>query len=434
MFRTTAIAIALLSTVSTARAVPPDPSTLAIPAGDLAKSRQLVQQLGSEEFVEREQAEDALEKMGRLARLALLEGVNTSPNPEIRTRCAALLPKAASLDLKARLDVFLADVDGKYQHDLPGWNQFRAVVAREWSLFGFVVSRDPALDKAARSVFVELIGSPVNKSLILAVAMRPAELSSVVIGRRQELYFEKYGRVAPGFGQGVAVVSTTRKDPTPEDIAALLFAETLAPQSTSRVPRQISISTLILSSNFSSVASRESDDKGRVYQAIAAAWFESRFNPIDQYQGMNLANQLGMPEQAIRLAARLLTNPVSPIQYRGLAASTISRLGNKQHIPLLEGAFEDTGVINNRVVVRGFNGGNAVANQGVQVRDVALAISIQLAGQSPEDYGFSDQQKATDGTAPPGVNYSYTRYYLTDDKRAAAFEQWKAWWARNKGK
>ena len=79
--------------------VSPDPKSLAVPDEALSKARELVQQLGSEQFHEREQAERDLEKMGRTARAALLEGVNNDPSPEVRSRCHALLPRATALEM-----------------------------------------------------------------------------------------------------------------------------------------------------------------------------------------------------------------------------------------------------------------------------------------------------------------------------------------------
>ena len=58
--------------------------------------RALVRQLGSEEYDEREDAQKQLAARGRSARAALLEGVNTNPDPEIRSRCAQLLPAASA--------------------------------------------------------------------------------------------------------------------------------------------------------------------------------------------------------------------------------------------------------------------------------------------------------------------------------------------------
>ena len=53
--------------------------------------------------------------MGRFARPALIEGATGDPDPEVRARCHELLPRATAIEMKARLDAFLADADGKYE-------------------------------------------------------------------------------------------------------------------------------------------------------------------------------------------------------------------------------------------------------------------------------------------------------------------------------
>ena len=166
----------------------PDPKSLEIPADELSRARELVQQLGSDQYATREKAEQELARMGRLARPVLLEAANTDPNQEVRARCSSLLPKATALDLKARIDVFLADAEGKYEHDLPGWHQFRGVLREEWSLFGFDVWSDRSLDKPARAVFAEIIASPDNRQIMMAAGGSKTELASIASARRQELY------------------------------------------------------------------------------------------------------------------------------------------------------------------------------------------------------------------------------------------------------
>ncbi len=69
------------------------------------------------------------------ARLCSMAGTST---PTRRfARCNALLPKANAEEFQARLDTFLADTEGKYEHSLPGWRQFRAVVRGEVTMFGW---------------------------------------------------------------------------------------------------------------------------------------------------------------------------------------------------------------------------------------------------------------------------------------------------------
>ena len=94
-------------------AASPDPKDLTIPSVELSKARELVRLLASEVYKEREQAQDDLAQMGRLARPALLEALTTDPNPEIRTRTSRLLPRAEAADLQARIETFLADAEAK---------------------------------------------------------------------------------------------------------------------------------------------------------------------------------------------------------------------------------------------------------------------------------------------------------------------------------
>jgi hypothetical protein len=395
-------------------AVSPDPKTLIVPPGELSKSRELVHKLGSEEYAEREEAEQALAKMGRMAWPALLEGLNANPSPEVRHRCEALLPKATALEMKARFEVFLADVDGKYEHDLPGWNQFRAVVCNEWNLFGHRISADRSLEKAARSVFVELFATSANRNVVMATSPSTKDLDAVVVYRRRELGDPRRGRIGK-----VAANAVARREPTAEDVAALLFAESLARQTKS----QGGISSVNGSTSAFSSQVLRTDEKGKVYKAIVSAWMESRADPLDLFEAMRLAPAMGLSKDlSSRLAARLFAAQKAPFTVRGNAAMALARTGGREHIPLLEKSFEDVSV---EPMTRPNIGIN---NNVIQIRDIALAVSIQLAGEKLTDYGFIEQFKANAGEE----SYSYTRFYLPNEKRAEAFEKWKKWWAKNK--
>lgn len=82
-----ALALALILAAGSSRAASPDPADLEVPPELQVKSRALVRRLGSEEFAEREEAQKQLAALGRLARPALLDGANASPDPEVRFRC-----------------------------------------------------------------------------------------------------------------------------------------------------------------------------------------------------------------------------------------------------------------------------------------------------------------------------------------------------------
>ena len=404
----------------------PDPKSLEVPADELSRARELVQQLGSDQYTTREKAEQELAKMGRLARPVLLEAANTDPNQEVRARCSSLLPKATALDLKARIDVFLADADGKYEHDLPGWHQFRGVLREEWSLFGFDVWSDRSLDKPARAVFAEIIASPENRQIMMAAGGSKSELASIASARRQELYAQKFPRAMVIGGRVVQPNRNLRRDPTVDDIATLLFVESLVPSRL--VPRNASIASLITASGFTNSA-RDTDDRGRVLLALASAWIDSRSDPIDMYQTMTIARNLGLTEQGCRLGIKLLSTAGVVGSYRGLAASNLASIGNKDHIPLLDKALADSTVaytIRENAVGRAIN---ERPTHDVQVRDMALAVAVILSRQKLEDYGFVDNFASAGGISSTG--YTYSRHYIPAEKRDAMHKKWKDWRAKN---
>lgn len=404
----------LVAASAPSSAVSPDPKTLIVPPGQLKKAQDLVRKLGSEVFADREEAEEALAALGRLARPALLEGVTTNPNAEVRTRCEGLLPRATAQEMRARMEVFLADVQGNYEHDLPGWNQFRAKVCGIHTLLGIRVSGDRPLQKAAKAVFVDLISNPENKAIVLATSCRESELNALVINRRMVLSGTQV-RVRGN----LAVAGAVRRETTVDDVAALLFAESFATQQVAgRVPRQISVTSMISRSGFSTAA-RDTDGKSRVYKAIAAAWLESRNNPLDLYQGINLATSIGLSDLSLRMAVRLIEMPGAPVPYRANSVYLLTQSGNRDFIKVLEKSFNDTGEV---VVFRGGPGG-AVEQKSIQMRDVALAACIELAGQNPKEFGFADCSE----------RFAYpSQYQLTDDNRAPAFEKWNAWRTKHK--
>jgi len=384
----------LLLFVAPAFGSSPNPKDLAIPPGDLTRSKTLVAQLASEVYEEREEAQDELAKMGRLAFPALVEGLNANPSPEVRSRCLSLIPRAASADLQARLATFLADAEGKYEHDMPGWNEFKKLAG------GSAVSR---------STFVELLKDPANRSLVLGVTGSSHELGRAIATRKQDIYQMRFPRTP----------NTTRKEQTIPDIISLMFAESHV--ESKHIPRGIS-TTAIYNTVGLSAALGDGSEKATVYRSVAARWFETRDDPASMYQAMTQATTLGMKEQGNTLAAKLVSAKAGITTYRIYAAFALARNGAKQHLAALETAFTDEAALNigGRVV----NG--KIEQQQIQVRDMALVAALLLTEQDTDEYGFTQQSKNT------GSQFSYTNWRMPEDKRKAAFEKWKAWREKNK--
>src|SRR5262245_44147231 len=111
----------------------------AVPSSQESDAQKLVRQLGDESFAIRQAAYKKLQELGKDAVSALQEGARHA-DPEIRRQCNSLLKPLEGSALQARLDAFVADKQGKAEHDLPGWKTYCKVVGS---------------DAAARSFFIE---------------------------------------------------------------------------------------------------------------------------------------------------------------------------------------------------------------------------------------------------------------------------------------
>lgn len=405
---------ALLAPAGAAEPTPPvnpNPKSLEVSQQELSKARELVQRLGNEEYREREDAERELAAMGRLARAALLDGANLNPDPEIRARCTGLLPKAISLEMKARINAFLADTESKYDHDLPGWHKLRAVVRGEFKMFGWTHVARPDADKIARELFIEFMKAPGGRKLLVAVGGPPGELGQLVASRKQELYAARFGRGAP------------QRIPTVAEVGAVLFAESQV--SARLVPRSSVITSIVTASGFTA-AVQKSDAQGQALRAVMNAWFDSRTEAVDMYSALTLANNVKNEEAAGRLAIRMISTPGLQGVYKGQALTTIVRLKLTDRIPAIEKAFADATVLSTSIRI--VNGKQV--RQSIEVRDAALLAVLMMKGEDPGDYGFDSFPRSV-------TSFTYTSARLADEKRGAAFmkygwEQLKA--SMGKGK
>jgi hypothetical protein len=368
--------------------VSPDPRSLEVPAAERDKARALVGRLGSPVFCERDEATKQLRAMGRLALPVLTRSAATHPDAEVRFRCENLIPAAAAEDFDARLAVFLADADGKYRHDLPGWAKFRELTGD---------------DPLARELFAELLKSEPNRLLIAALAQGKAELERRVIARRYDLYTRMYQRGLPAWA-----VPMERYEPTLADAAGLLFAETLigdkiTPRGALRMATPY---TLLTRSGVRLELTR--DRLGPVVQKLAVAWMDSRDTATSLTQVLTVAGQI-RPESVGKYAARLIGATGATASHRASAAATVARAGNREDLPALVPLLSDAAVVR-----AGANGG-----EEIQVRDVALAMAALLSGRDPADFGMLS--RSGDG----GPQYSYLNYSFPDERtREKALAKW----------
>jgi hypothetical protein len=414
MFRLALALAAVAGLLAPATAAPndkadPNPKSLEVPPEELSKARELVQRLGNEVYAEREAAERELAQMGRLARPALLDGVNTDPDPEVRARCGTLLPKATAEEVKARLDAFMADAEGKYEHDLPGWHKLRAAVRGEWKMFGWTYTARPDSDLAARELFIEFMQAPGGRKLLAAVDGPPDELGRAVAARKQDLYSARFPRTP----------NAKAYAPTAAEVAVAVFAESQV--SSRRVPRSTALTSVITTSGLPTLV-RGSDGRAKALQAVMGAWFDSRTEPAELYSALSLANSMQNEQAACRLASRMMATNGLQGFYKGQALATLVRHKATDQLPAIERAFTDTAILT--TMVRVVNGQQV--RQSVEVRDAALAAALVMTGQDPSAYGFDAFPRSAGN-----VNFSYTWARIPEDKRKAAFEKWNEWRQKN---
>lgn len=391
---------ALLGTsplVHPADPVSPDPESLVVPSEVDEKARELVRQLGDSDFVSREEAQRDLRELGRLALPALRDGIETSDVPEVARRCELLIPRAYTLDIRARVDCFSADVGGKFKHDLPGADEFFAITGRS---------------EAANKLYRDLLLSP-NRDLLTLVGGPEDEVAQVAAGRRAELNPRPVGGV--------------RKLADAADVIALLFVETTIPDRGGGVG--VNSPTYLLTAGSLRTA-LDTDPRKEAMAAIAVKWFDTRTDGRTLAAAMTAATSLKLPQVVIPLAKKTLTAENATAPQKAQAMCKVAQVGGEGDLPLLAPFTGNEDVAYNGVVI--VNGQRQ--NQPVQVRDVALAMSVLMTKQDPTEYGLKNRYS---GNTSESLKYNYIAYYFDDadgkaeEKREAAMGKWYEWAGKN---
>lgn len=358
-------------------------------AEELAKARALVRSLGDKSYRNREKAAQELLRMGRVAYTAVAEGSDDA-DPEVRSRCRKILPVILEQEIKARLDAFLADVEGKNEHNLPGWKRFR-------DMFGNT--------KTSRELFADLIradGRLMEEVEVSAREFAGERLQARAFALRQNML------LAANAGRGTTLPL--------RDIIQVLFLATKPGLEISPQAAQV-ITSFTYDANFRQAIS--GGDQAEIVRKLVVTWIEQRLDDQNSaYAIMNLATNYKLKE-LIAPALKIATNKKAMVHARGTALAAIGRLGDKEHAALLEPLVADTTQIASFAWqnIRGIT----------QLGDVALAQIIHLHGEKPGDYGYLPLK-----SNPSFIHSYYYQGFANDDARAAARKQWKEFLEKNK--
>jgi hypothetical protein len=371
-----------------------------LPSAEQVKAENLVHALGDHSYKVREQAGRDLLQMGRAAYPALQQGL-MDENPEVRARCRRLWPIIFDIDLQARLDLFLADTEGKQTHDLPGWPRFRKLVGE---------------DRSARELYAKMLRA--DGALMEQAENRPEVFSPdrlvIRATQMQQLGNNPRADAKDIGGEG--------------DYASILFLSSNPKFPSGQImPQQIG--TIFYQPLMRQLLA--TGDHAEAMRKLAIAWFERHIeeSPNVIHQMSNLATQVGLKE-VIPSALKVATNKQAPPFTRATALAIVGRVGSKEQIAAIEPLLAENTLVTNFMVRQGGVGnGGAVNNQvrASQIGDVALAMTIHLSGQKPGDFGY-DMTK----TNPNALFSPHYLGFVDDATRADARRKWKEWLDKNK--
>jgi len=360
-------------------------------APETIKARDYVRDLADPRFKVRDQAARELMKLGRKAKPALIEGTQ-SADPEVWSRCTQLLPQVLAEDLKARIEAFLADADGKQPHDLPMMEQYKKLVGN---------------DAPSRKLFAEIVRNNGNFLEACEVdAKRAAERFSV---RANEMLQQmNNGRTQPRLnandlaalflvGSGVTASKDDKKADNAKPVA---------------VPFN-PIANFLWQQEFQNAL--RNGEQAVPYRKLFFAWAEFQgtqdVNTVSQVlsviQNVNL-------KEGLDFAVKVMKSKDQQIWTRAQAMTCVGKMGGKEQVAAFEALFADKTQITTIQL-------NSL-NISTQVNDVALAMAVHLTGQTPKDYGFDALQ------SQPALLWAY--HYLgftTEEKRVAAFKKYADW-------
>jgi hypothetical protein len=295
---------------------------------------------------------------------------------------------------------FRADADGRFDHDLAGWNELRSAAGNT---------------PAARELFLTVLDHEPSGRLVAAFGT-PAELPLLIAARRQELYTRMYG-----IGADRASVK-----PTAADLAAVLLAEILS-QKQPVVDRRFgfAVGNILLNPGPVRDAFQGTGPAAEAYRKLIAGWLLSRTDATELSSALTTASSLNLKEAPpVVLAERVLnlkTVPFPTSRFYALAA--LARTEDKAHLPTLRRWFGEPAASQ---AIR-----NRTERVTVQTGDVALLFTLQMLGRKPEEYGF-------DPWNGPGVGGTTTKYvwnafvFPTDERRK--FGQIKFVWEEARAK
>ncbi len=150
------------------------------------------------------------------------------------------------------------------------------------------------------------------------------------------------------------------------------------------------------------------------FREIVGAFIKHSQGPTSSYQGLTLAMRHDLEQEGLEVAERVIRDGTGLPHVRQYAILAMARFGDKAHVSTLEELLTDTGVFFAGKV----NGGKRQKIE-CQVRDLALASLIHLAGGDPRTIGFQHLR-----SNPAYVFLPHTVGFTSEDVRQTAMARY----------
>ena len=344
----------------------------------------LINQLGNPSYQVRERAHAKLVKVGMSARSELAAALR-SPDLEIRSRARRIFVDLMYEDFEQKLQRFIDDVEGKQEHDLPGWNLYQKRIG--------ATSED-------RKFFASMVRA---ESKVLRAIETKKNLAELLQERVKQL--QPYGNYTP----------SGPRIPQIQSIATVMLgASELTP-----AERETLVSPVYNLLNYSQIKSQIIDKPDNdVGKRMTREWAEIACQSRSKTLGLMLILNYGFEESGIKVAREMLSNKESFSTSEQYAAICAARFGGVDEVELL------IPLLNQQTLVHSWStpqaGGKLIKTQ---LRDTVLIMLLHLTKQSPEDYGFKFSRPS-----PIYVYEVYSCGFTEDENREKAHAKWKTWW------
>ncbi|WP_020469829.1 hypothetical protein [Zavarzinella formosa] len=358
------------------------------------KMAALVRQLGHQSFAVREAAARELVKAGTAAVPALTAGIKNG-DPEVAGRCKQLLPLAASFEWNQKLAAFLKEPFGPSPKGLAGAERFLKITGDT---------------KDTRRLYADMMVT--HHAIIESLETGPADVPRQMFEFWRESRDRMLRTIAVGEDSSdsfltdrgqVAMFLFVRSDPRYDDSLWERNSATMFLLNASRLEKSL-------------VGPEEVPGMKKLFLHWLAA--EKREN--EMLTAYRIAKE-GEMKEAVPSALKAINDTSLSTLYRAnLMVNFLTEMGDREHVknltPLLA---EESGSLGS------FDVGDG-ATVSPLLRDVALGVSVHLAGQKPSEFGLSigDHENAIFGG-------DFRKYGFIDPaSRDKAQAKWKAWLAK----